>query len=221
MRYHARKNIVTDGLVFSVDANNSLGGNTTDTKNLTNPSETGSFVNGTSVINGEYDFDGVDDYIDFGNIQKPVNISISCWIKTTNIGQTGFLVSNSGNVLDGYSLTFNGVTLHAQFSDGSNDSFVNSKITSSSYLTVNTWHNITATYNGNNHLIYVDGILVNTYTKAGSISYVATNLKAGVRNDLAFPYNGQISNVKIYDRALTATEIQQNYEALKHRFDDN
>jgi len=96
----------------------------------------------------------------------------------------------------------------------------------------NVWYNVTCTLKfdlaattstGN---IYVNGVLVATSTSTvnsvdtvgfqslnGGVMRLATYGAAGV-----YPFNGSISNLKIYRRILTATEIQQNYNATAQRF---
>jgi hypothetical protein len=71
------------------------------------------------------------------------------------------------------------------------------------------------TYNGSNMLIYVNNVLVKTATVTGTIQTTANNIQIGYQ--LVF-LNGRISNCSIYNRALTAAEIAQNYNALRGRF---
>jgi hypothetical protein len=49
-------------------------------------------------------------------------------------------------------------------------------------------------------------------------SMVLGDFKVGVATSLGAYYRGNISNFKIYNRALTAAEVQQNFNALRGRF---
>ena len=73
----------------------------------------------------------------------------------------------------------------------------------------------------NNFKFYVDGELVTTVNNAGSgISSTGSTFRFGAdtRNG-ATVHNGSIPVIKAYNKALTATEIKQNYNAYKNRFD--
>ncbi len=83
------------------------------TKNITNPTEIGTFNNGASVVDNGYSFDGVDDYIDFGvqnyNIDKDETFSISVWFKQTNLSGRKDLFCDIAAIapFKGWSLRFN------------------------------------------------------------------------------------------------------------------
>ncbi len=78
------------------------------------------------------------------------------------------------------------------------------------------WFNVVASYDGTTRKIYVNSILV------GSDTPIAPNVSSKVIQ-LAKTFdteylNGLISSAKIYNRALTNSEVLQNYNALKRRF---
>jgi len=240
MSYHARKNIVTDGLVFSIDANNSLGGNSTDTKNLVNPSETGTFVNGTSVVDGEYDFDGVDDYIDFGNVYNNLltdsggnaNFTATAIINPTSGGST-----NGYTIIGKWGVFTRGIVVSYQRDNGY--MYIQSStngVDNIGWRTVNSFasgQDYSVTFIVDNNLtfgtgarrIFVNGVeqtIISFFGNPNLISINSStvadfNISKVDSNDALF--YGKISNLKIYNRTLTPTEIQQNYEALKHRFE--
>jgi hypothetical protein len=87
-----------------------------------------------------------------------------------------------------------------------------------------TWYylSFTTDYNGTSTTarIYINGVLNNSATFTGSQS--ASGYKFGIgdgRGDSTwYPFNGKVSNVKIYNRTLSAAEISQNYEAQKSKF---
>jgi hypothetical protein len=73
------------------------------------------------------------------------------------------------------------------------------------------------TYDGTTLSLYRNGSLVGTPTAStGNISNTSKTLTVGVRGGQYF--GGRISNVKIYNVALSASQVLQNYNALKHRF---
>ena len=88
----------------------------------------------------------------------------------------------------------------------------------------NNWHHVTLSYTRStrNAVIYVDGeVSLNTTT--GNTITVASDDKISVGQEYdgastSDHFNGQIPIAKIYNRALTASEIKSNYNAIKGRF---
>jgi hypothetical protein len=80
------------------------------------------------------------------------------------------------------------------------------------------WHNISATMSGTTKIIYYDGLQVGTNT--GTIPAVDSfNLVIGsTGGNNPNPFIGSMGNVMVYNRALSAAEVQQNYNAQKSRF---
>ena len=79
-------------------------------------------------------------------------------------------------------------------------------------LLPNTWYHIVGTYDGSNIKIYINGQLQNSVPASGTISTNTLNLEIGRWRDVYREYfNGLIDEVAIYKRALSATEIQEQY----------
>lgn len=91
--------------------------------------------------------------------------------------------------------------------------------TSNSPITNTTRINVTTTYDGQLSKIYINGILNNT-TDWGSVSLISpsiSGLKIGDNGENR-PINGTIYSTKLYNRALSAAEVLQNYNTTKSRF---
>ncbi len=73
------------------------------------------------------------------------------------------------------------------------------------------WHHVVGVYNNKSVKIYVDGILKNSGTLSGTMSNYGDGMFIGAIGSYAF--NGLIDEVKIYNKALTADEIKQDYNA--------
>jgi hypothetical protein len=92
----------------------------------------------------------------------------------------------------------------------------------------NTWYNVVCTLIQNTVAttstanMYVNGVLVaTTTTAAGTVTSVHQGGKLRIANYSSvgdYPFNGKISNLKVYNRILTAPEVLQNYNAQKVRF---
>lgn len=82
---------------------------------------------------------------------------------------------------------------------------------------LNTWMHWVGIYDGSNMKFYRDGVLKNTVAKTGAL---ANNTIAATLGQYSGSYrmNGKIGSVKIYNRALSAEEVLQNYEASRGRY---
>ena len=93
--------------------------------------------------------------------------------------------------------------------------------TSSTVLTTGTWYNIVGQYTGTAWNIYLNGTLNTTFTSATGPQISSAPISIGAAS-ISGAYdrflNGNIANVQVYNRALSSTEVLQNYNALKTRF---
>ena len=222
--------IIVDGLVFNMDPANRVSYPRTGTKsfNTIDTTNTGS-LDGTTFQSNlplSFDFDGVDDSIELNgrvaesNIQT--NITINIWFKTTGGGGGGIhglmneisvqtpgrsriLVNDAGNIVY---YTVGGTQRN---------------VTLSSAIPGNVWNNLTITKDNivgsklyiNSTLVYSNSSDTGVVRGTHATSFPGTVLGAG-----AGPYymNGEISNIIVYNRALSANEVLYNYNALKSRF---
>jgi hypothetical protein len=70
--------------------------------------------------------------------------------------------------------------------------------------------------------LYINGTLVNSDTQSGTIATDTGGMSIGVYGGYSggrgYYYNGNLGVCRVYTRALTAAEIQQNFNALRGRF---
>ena len=215
--------IIKGGLVFYVDAANPksyVSGDTTTNDLISNI--TGTLENGVGYSidnNGSWSFDGSDDNIScepINEINNVTSLTFSFWGKKNGSGEVlGFNtiqdVTTDKVVLYWWS---NGIVYFACRNGASN-------VSPSISLSYDTnWHHFVGVYVGGGNLkLYVDGELSDTESGAPASlsSDIGDNLTIGYVNNSNYS-KGNISNVKIYNRALSQTEITQNYNALKVRF---
>lgn len=226
--------IVKDGLVFYVDAANPesyVSGSTT----------TDSLVGGIScsLINdinfstdnqGNWVFDGIDDYIEVlangnGSIFAIQDYTLDMWFKSDFNGTYDVLWSYdyithtnpfysqhlrintvtpgvNGNIA--YAWNINGTTF---------DSMGAGAITTG-------WQNCSVTKSPVETKIYLNGILKNTKTYTShTVSYYNQEIWIGKSNFANGIAKGNFSSIKFYNKVLTDNEVQQNYNALKGRFE--
>lgn len=168
-------------------------------------------------------FDGENDYIVVsdpasGVLDPTSEYSLSTWLKYTVTTGYGFIISKSnGGLGGGYELfrktgsgaiRFSSCDAAGSCSGGYFDIF-----TPLSYNDGN-WHHIAATAETNSTAkIYVDGVLVE---ESGTVTQNnianAFNLFIGARSTGgSAPFNGLIDDVRVYNRALSASEVKQIY----------
>ena len=107
------------------------------------------------------------------------------------------------------------------YADSTNWSYANFGYHGS--FTENVWYHIVAVKNSSNVKIYANNSIVvsKTFGSATLNDTYNYNLSIGGYtsvNTLSQAFHGKIANVKIYNRALSANEVEQNYNATKGRF---
>jgi hypothetical protein len=216
--------IVTSGLTFAIDAGNlvSYGGVGTTVYDLTATSATGTLTNGptwTYLSGGTFSFDGTDDNLNFSSY--PIltnNLTLSFWFRTTVIpsGYKGIVTTwTSGQASQSsYGVQFkNDGTLEPVRPVGSNWN----TITSSTNVTNGNWYHCTVVYNTSGTFLYLNSVLNASNSATGNLN---TPLGFRIGSDISGTnnWNGSVSNVQIYNRALSSNEIKQNFEAYRGRF---
>jgi len=228
--------IISDGLIFAVDAANkkSYPGSGITITDIGGNENTGTLTNGPTFASGDggsIAFDDTNDYITFGNTST-LNFewndphSIEVWLKRSNSGNSYIVGKNesSGNYR-GTEFTFSGA--NTVFYIIRNTNSTSNRIYSITTGTYNDgeWHQFVVTYDGSGTAggigIYVDTVsdvnVVNTGNITGGITSTAKAV-IGARNGVANYFGGNIAIVKYYNKVLTSAEILQNYNATKGRF---
>jgi hypothetical protein len=200
--------IVTDGLVLALDAANpkSYPGSGTTWTDLSGRGNTGTLTNGptySSANGGSIVFDGVDDRVDTINVSSLTNMTIEMWIYDTISSERDILTYNGNSG----SYTFNGSTFRT---DG--NSLAARVFAGVGNPPLNTWYRFCYVKNGD---LYINQI---QYTGSGTDNPYGIISLANKRSDIPNRLNGRIAAVKIYNRALSAAQIQQNFNALRGRY---
>jgi hypothetical protein len=210
--------IVMDGLVLSLDAGNfrSYPGTGNTVYDLSGSGNTSDLINGPTYLSsnlGTFVLDGTNDYI---NVNSLANIlSKTAYTKIAYIYISNFTTSN--NIISG---GFSGE--HAFWMFGTNKLNAGhngawNTVVGATSLSLNTWYFAAVTYNNSTGWkLYLngveDGTSANTTTFTGNQEIVIGAYSSGNN------FTGRITNVLVYNRALSATEIMQNYNATKGRF---
>ena len=215
--------IVMNGLVLCLDAGNSKSypGSGTTWTDRSGGGNNGTLTNGptySSSSGGSIVFDGTNDYVNCVNnssLSFTNNLTVSIWCSSNNAAsyRSPLMKTSSNAWADGFGYwQFSGT--FAFYINQWNGAQTVSVSKASFSIT-----NFVATYNGVNLKLYENGTLIQTgssYTT--NISNSSTNLEIGRGGGGDFNWSGNIASTKIYNRALSAAEIQQNYNALRGRF---
>jgi len=152
------------------------------------------------------EFDGTDDYLQLSEPFSYTNHTITGWFKLNinNATISIFDTRDSGN--DGIVVYIDtGGQLTYRVGDGSGSTI------NSSSLDINKWYNFACTYDGTTQTLYLDGVNVSNTTTSKTIS-TTTNAAIGKSTYVdSIYFNGQITEVGAYNRALTALEVASLY----------
>jgi hypothetical protein len=237
MSFNFSPKIVTNGLVLCLDAANqrSYTSGSTTWYDLTGNFNNGTLTNGPtfdSANGGSIVFDGTNDYVSSNvgtalDIGTSTSITFSCWIKYTASASnyTGLMCkATSTNPMTGFQMLLYSNKLSCEL--GLNQTVFVGPLTGllgTTVLNTGKWFNTVLTINrGTNTVsIYVNGILESSQVNASVSTSNLTNtsnLLIGTERTIALFLNGSIASSQVYNRALSAAEILQNYNATKTRF---
>jgi hypothetical protein len=169
---------------------------------------------GADGTNGYMSFDGTNDYVDVPNALSSISSSnshtFSFWFNADNLS-TDKIPFSSG-LAGNYYIQLTSSVFYVQIGS--------SYRTYSFSTSTNTWYNVCFVKNGINDAgdLYINSSLKSSYT--GSIASTPSGLSSLFLGKYysGYQFPGKIAQVQIYNRALTAAEIQQNFNANRSRF---
>ena len=226
--------IIAAGLVMHLDASNSVSyiGSGTAWTDISGNGNHGTLQNGvafTSVNNGAMVFDGVNDYfvtnnnLDLSNTDK---LTIQIILKTASSSAEMVMEhSTNWNSYNAFGIISNNTKNKIQITDHNQGYNVSNSVAS---INNNNWNLFTATTDrslnaADQNLIYIDGNTANKVNVANLINdnngnFTSHKLYISTRAGSSLYFNGTIAQVLIYNRVLTAAEIEENYNAIKLKY---
>jgi hypothetical protein len=205
------RNLVTSGLVLNLDAGDttSYPGSGIIWTDLSDSSNNATLNNGPtfdSANGGSIVTDGSNDFIlTSSDIFNPnSNFSVSFFVK--RIGSGGSLISNTATG-----------SFQIQLGTGLNvvDSFVLNMGSFSNVTVVNTWYNLCLVRSGNTYTLYRNGSVFGSFSSANAFTRGPNVF--GKNANVEF-WNGHYGVILCYNKALTASEVTQNYNEYKGRY---
>lgn len=229
--------IIKTGLILNIDAGDriSYSGSDTTWKDLSGNGNNGILTNGptfNSANGGSIVFDGTDDFVLDDSVP---NFNVGCidiWLRPSSLINAAFVGSslvqlkNAATTNNFWYIGFGNITSlltneYITIVDGGSNRL---GVTDGGSLTANTWVNIVVNWESSTYKIYVNNV-VKTTSSAGTISqltapnrYILGAYRDTTSSAYSSFFTGNVSIVKFYNIGLTATQLSQNYNAIKSRF---
>lgn len=220
--------IVRSGLVLHLDPANkkSYPGTGASYFDMSSAGNNSSLVNSPTFVTsnkGNFSLDGVNGYIDCGATPQIgsslTGLTTSIWINSSS--RTPRCIAENGT-------TYTTNTFYIFQEDVNYFRFVvygtNYDAIDANYVyQLNTWYNLVGVWQSGSRLdLYTNGVLTNG-SRAGSLQTTVINGNANLHignrpGNTSFRFSGSIGPAMFYNRALTASEIQQNFNALRGRY---
>jgi hypothetical protein len=201
-----------------------LGTTKSSTQVFRDPLGTNTFTasNLTYASNGLFGFNGSN-----GSIVSPNNTAldtqtptVEVWVKTNATTQNGAWFEKGGINTQYALFQEGGVILWRQrLADGT---LTNLSTTTSSFMNTSSWFQVVGTYASGSRVLYVNGVQVNSDGQGGTLATNASGMSTGAlggnSGSPGYFFNGNIGVVRVYNRALSATEVMQNFNATRGRY---
>jgi hypothetical protein len=220
MAFSFSPRIVTDGLVLYLDAANqySYPGAGTTWSDISRSGNNGVLTNGptyNSANGGSIVLDGTNDFVVATSVRNLQNLNSNFTINVF----TKPSVASYGNIIvladTGYAnecqLVLNSTTIYVTKYGGT-------QLISGGSISPNVWYNITYVQNNSVGFLYINGNLIQSNAITPQTSAISNIILGSYNTSGPQPYGGNIAIAQIYNRALSAAEILQNYNATKTRF---
>ena len=172
-----------------------------------------------AIANYVFDFNSTNTFINVGSLNNFIsnNVTISLWANFDTLpnGYDGnLLISTQGTSWDeGLGFVNNGSSGNMRFFiqdwnniPSGNGGFVDNTTT----ITINKWFNFVGTWDGTTVKYYINGDLQGSSTYTGSIT-TTNNLIIGTSYNPIYGIDGKMSNVQIFNTALSATDVETLY----------
>ncbi len=236
LQNHYLGNIVTSSLLVNYDASNIVSyangattaynlygtssGTTNGTLSINNDATLNNGVSYSTARGGVWSFDGTDDYMSFNIDSSVINtageLTFNIWYRVTSSGVDTSLLEIGGNYSN-WSLYWDLVDPTGCLSFSVTGSYPQ-RVAATTNTKTGGWFNSCGTFSNGTARIYTNGRLEGTRTSISLLSQTGTK-EGRIANDSGnHLMGGNVGIVQIYNRALSANEVLQNFNAQRNRF---
>jgi hypothetical protein len=208
-------NTATPGLVASFGFNEVSGATVLDASGVNNHGTiTGATRTAAGKFGGALSFNGTSNWVtvpDAASLDLTTGMTLEAWVNPASLSgwRTALLKESSGTL--SYAMYANDNTPNPAVTvriGGADRSAVGT-----SRLPLNTWTHLAATYDGAQVRLYVNGVQAGSRAQTGSITVSTGPLRIGGNAVWTEFFAGLIDEVRVYNRALSAAEIQADMNA--------
>jgi hypothetical protein len=155
--------------------------------------------------NSAYSFNGIGNYIKVSSFPDfSQNVAISAWVLAKDITSNRYYeIARSPTFL----FSFQEYGKQLTFGINENMSLESDTPITPSSITDGKWHHLVGVKNGGNFSVYLDGMLIETKILNVEKTTGIYDLYIGAAGGSGEFFNGSLDNVRVYNRALTATEV--------------
>lgn len=229
--YEATKVLYIPSTILNLDATNtsSYSGSGTTWTDLSFPQYNSTLVNAPVFnVEGYFDFNGTDEYASIAHtaaLKPTVEITIEQWLYADD-----WTAGTAGAYKTSVSCTQGGGYAHYIW-DGVWKSYIRAngvyQIPTVDVSSLTGWHHFITTFDGRYTKLYLDGTLVDTEdigTSGNAIQYSVNNsllIGAEASSTTApegFYWDGKISTTLIYNKALSANEVQRRFNQTRSNY---
>lgn len=191
----------------------------------------GTLVNGPVWTDGEVgnalSFDGVDDYVGVADDAaldiSGEQITVSAWIRADRIDERQVIVAKNAYGANSWILEINPV----DFGNGKINFYIDlsgfdGNFGSNTAVAVGDWCHVVGVYDGSEKKIYINGQLDASQAISGAIPTNDQPVRIGGGGNMSRYFDGSIDEVAVYDRALSAGEVERLYRGslAGHGYDE-
>lgn len=166
--------------------------------------------------NAQMSFDGTDDQFHMSDPGVGTSFSIEVVIKVDNYSNGPIFVSPNSVGIDHFFRVNSNGTIRASFvevPDTASDNY-----TSTTVLDTSKYYHVVISKSPTNGTIYVNGVAEDSHTPTLPAAAWSGAWRIGARWNNTYNFNGELPIFKIYNKALTSTEVLKNFNATKSRF---
>jgi surface protein len=209
-------------IVLNLDAGSasSYPGTGTDWYDLGIYGNDGVLTNGVVYNSGSMSFDGIDDYINFPttNLSSTGDITIDTFIRLNGTQESyadilDYSHYSSGGFVIQQNAPVGANSFYFAWWNGSGFDFCNFQVSLD-----NTYFHLAITKNDGLVTVYINGVSSFTGTGSSSLNSTGRVMRIGANAAGGRYIKGSIGEFRIYDKALTSTEVLQNFDSQKSRY---